>query len=118
MSPIKFFSTVDENFVRQNFKDSIEAEKLIAKHRKKAAVTLGVVTSFVVVLLLALGNAIMKINYTNAELTNVETMQVQVNQCMANAQQQMADAAAAQARAEELNRNTLVLLEECKSKME
>jgi hypothetical protein len=114
MSAIKFFSTVDENFVRQNFKDAVEAEKLIAKHRKKAVVILGIVASFVVVLLVALGYAVMKISNTKVELIIVESTQIQIDQCMTDTQQQATDAASAQARAEEVNKNTSILLEECK----
>lgn len=104
---------MDEDFIRQNFKDADEAEKLIAKNRKKAIFVVGVGASFVVVLLIALGYAIMKIDNTKKELELAKSTQAQVDQCMMSVRQQAADAASAQAIAEEVNRNTMVRLEEC-----
>lgn len=116
MNLLKYFSTVNEEFVRQHFKDAGEAEKLIAKHHKKAVVTLGVVVSFLVVFFVALGYAVIKINSTSAELSVVESTQAQLDQCMTNTLQQATDATAAQARAEEMNKVILVQLEDCSRK--
>lgn len=116
MRLINFFSSADEDFVRQNFKDPNEAEKLIASFRKRATIGVFVVTSFLIVATLAVGYAMGKTTSAMAEMKNIEAVQVKIEQCISDTHKQANDAATAKTQAEEANRNIQAQLEDCSRK--
>lgn len=113
MSLIKFFSTVDEGFVKQHFKDPTEAEKFITRYRKKAKLVIGIVMSFMLLLSIAVGHASLKIGNIKTDKVQVKLLQKQVDECAVSSKQQMEDASASRVQAEKVNQAIEARLENC-----
>lgn len=113
---MKFFQTVDPEFVRANFKDPALAETIIRASKRRATITSIIVASFLLVIMVVVGYAINKQNVARGFQVEALTLVSKADSCQQEAKQQMEQAAVARKKAEENNLKIQQQLEDCQKK--
>jgi hypothetical protein len=113
---MKLFQNVDPDFVRTNFKYPAVAEALIRADQRRATITKIVISSFLLIMMVAIGYAINKQNIArDFQMKGLRAVS-QADSCQQQAQQQMQLAAASRQQAEEMHMKIQQQLVDCVKK--
>lgn len=87
------YKTIDEQFVRNNFKDPDLAEAIIQSERKRGTTITLVLGSLLIVASIAIGYAVKETNRANSIVMEAELTFKQTDNCRLQAMRQMKEAA-------------------------
>ncbi len=116
MKIFKWFNTVDEDFLRQNFKEPAMAEPFIRGGRRRDIILMIIVGIFVLVTLAAIVYGYVQKTIVAKEQQELVRVESQTAACIQDAQTKMATARYARTQAEEFNRKVQEQLKECGKK--